>query len=392
MPLTHLHNSFLKKLLTSIFLYVIIGIAKSNIGELCNGSTADSDSVCLGSNPCSPANNKRDTLVVSLLLLSENHNGFSPSFSFVYQTEIGCVSEAKAILLARVAVTKLIFQWEMYPRFQMTLIIEMFYLRLYALYDIINPHNKYRGVQMSDLYLELVKKAKLHKELYHYTKIETLDKILANNSLLINHLSSVNDPEENKRITSIWHNKIFVSCFTHTLSNSDYFYKNYGKVRIVLNNDLLTENVYADSSLKIKLSNFHKDFSSTSSITHKSYEAFDDWCLFDSSFADVYYTNDLEKHKALDNHESNAGLIKLKSGINNLGVPSDWSKEEESRLRIAVRPIGWEYDTASKSYPSPPFSKLFFSIKNKILRIEMCDFCSEKEKIQIETILKRYFK
>ena len=30
---------------------------KANIGDLCNGSTADSDSVCLGSSPRSPAKN-----------------------------------------------------------------------------------------------------------------------------------------------------------------------------------------------------------------------------------------------------------------------------------------------------------------------------------------------
>ena len=30
-----------------------------NFGELCNGSTTDSDSVCWGSNPYSPANNKK---------------------------------------------------------------------------------------------------------------------------------------------------------------------------------------------------------------------------------------------------------------------------------------------------------------------------------------------
>ena len=31
---------------------------KANIGELCNGSTTDSDSVCEGSNPSSAAKNK----------------------------------------------------------------------------------------------------------------------------------------------------------------------------------------------------------------------------------------------------------------------------------------------------------------------------------------------
>ncbi len=42
----------------------IICIAQLNIGELCNGSTTDSDSVCWGSNPYSPAKKKALILVI----------------------------------------------------------------------------------------------------------------------------------------------------------------------------------------------------------------------------------------------------------------------------------------------------------------------------------------
>ena len=34
---------------------LLVGTVRQNIGELCNGSTYDSDSYCLGSNPSSPA-------------------------------------------------------------------------------------------------------------------------------------------------------------------------------------------------------------------------------------------------------------------------------------------------------------------------------------------------
>ena len=47
---------FFKKLLTNQFTRDII-YSVNNKGELCNGSTADSDSVCWGSNPYSPAKN-----------------------------------------------------------------------------------------------------------------------------------------------------------------------------------------------------------------------------------------------------------------------------------------------------------------------------------------------
>ena len=40
-----------------------------NFGELCNGSTTDSDSVCWGSNPYSPAKKKALTLVVGAFFL-----------------------------------------------------------------------------------------------------------------------------------------------------------------------------------------------------------------------------------------------------------------------------------------------------------------------------------
>ena len=46
-----------------------------NIGELCNGSTTDSDSVCWGSNPYSPAKKKVLTLVVGTFFLVCNFIG-----------------------------------------------------------------------------------------------------------------------------------------------------------------------------------------------------------------------------------------------------------------------------------------------------------------------------
>ena len=39
-------------------------LKRQNIAELCNGSTTDSDSVCLGSNPSSAAKNQSSTLAV----------------------------------------------------------------------------------------------------------------------------------------------------------------------------------------------------------------------------------------------------------------------------------------------------------------------------------------
>ena len=50
-------------------------------------------SLAFGENPCLAM--LAQILRVSLLLFSENHNGFSHSFSFVRQTKIGCASERR---------------------------------------------------------------------------------------------------------------------------------------------------------------------------------------------------------------------------------------------------------------------------------------------------------
>ena len=52
-------------------------IAKLNIGELCNGSTTDSDSVCWGSNPYSPAKKKqRELCFRCFFIFAQTSRGF----------------------------------------------------------------------------------------------------------------------------------------------------------------------------------------------------------------------------------------------------------------------------------------------------------------------------
>ena len=55
--------------------------------ELCNGSTADSDSVCLGSNPSSAANIKPRNPMITRLYIYKiiNHTMNSKSFSIEYE-------------------------------------------------------------------------------------------------------------------------------------------------------------------------------------------------------------------------------------------------------------------------------------------------------------------
>ena len=243
-----------------------------------------------------------------------------------------------------------------------------------------------------DLYNELCRNALQYDYLYHYTSLEALDIILANRSLRLSSLIKVNDPQENKRITSVWNEKVFVACFTNTLENSDYFFANYGKVRITFLNKFEHPDIFFDSTLKFKSIDFHLDCKSKSDLEHKSYSNDQDWCLFDVSFADVYYTDNLDLHISSDGFESNAGLIKQKNGMDNKGNSRDWSVEKESRLRVTVRPIALEAVSKENDYEyhKPPFDYLYVSIENLIVKIELYDSCGSAERIVFDKILKKY--
>ncbi len=246
---------------------------------------------------------------------------------------------------------------------------------------------------MNELYDELSRKALAHNFLYHYTSISTLKVILKNKSLRLSRLDLVNDPEENKRITSLWNTKVYVACFTNTLESSKYFFENYGKVRITFKNALVKRDVYFDSQLTNKLSDFCLDYNSKSDLKRKTYSEPQDWCLFDVSFADVFYTDDLSMHIANDGHEYNAGLIKSRRGVDWKGIKQDWSVEKESRLRVAVRPIGMEFirKGISFDYPKPPFEYLYISTDSIITNIELCDNCSQEERMIFNQIITSKF-
>lgn len=246
---------------------------------------------------------------------------------------------------------------------------------------------------MKDLFLDLLNGSKKHFCLYHYTSIDSLEIILKNQSMRLSCLTKVNDPEENKRITSLWNSKVFVACFTHTLDNETYFFQNYGHIRITFYNDLDVNDIYFDTTQKDKLLSFKKDLNEHSITTKCDYNLQSSWCLFDSCLSDVYYTDNINLHVADENNESNAGLIKSRHGVNVSGNKCDWSMEEETRLRVAIRPISFECVLNNRNcfeYPKPPFEYLYFSIANKIKNIEISPNASPHEVSKFNDI-KRLF-
>lgn len=244
-----------------------------------------------------------------------------------------------------------------------------------------------------DLYPELSEKAYSHPLLHHYTTLRTLKIILKNFSLRLNRLDLVNDSDENKRITSLWNGKVFASCFTNTLSNEDYFWNNYGNIRISFAPNSLSFSVFADAQLKIPLKDFKNDYNGRSISEHTNYSNASDWCVYSTNLADVYYTDDLDKHKIEDGYESNAGLIKMNYGYNNHnGKMVDWEIESETRIRVAVRPIGKEFHLNTKTnnfeYHKPDFTELYIPLPKKIAELTLSPKCTKEEQNEFSVIKK----
>jgi hypothetical protein len=87
------------------------------------------------------------------------------------------------------------------------------------------------------------------------------------------------------------------------------------------------------------------------------------WCVYDISKADVYYKDENEEFIAEDGLESNAGLIKNKCGKDKDGLPACWEDETETRIRVAIRPMGLESpDGKAQIKPSKDFKYLFIQL------------------------------
>lgn len=224
---------------------------------------------------------------------------------------------------------------------------------------------------MNDVYEKMFINAQKHKYIYHYTSKESLERIITNNSFRLSRLDLVNDPEENKRITSIWNKKIFVACFTNTLNNEEYFVNHYAKdgARIVFKTEnLIKAQLFYDESCKNAIPHF-----SETNLHHTSYKELTDWEVFDNSLLDIFYSDDISEFDG-SYGESNAGIIKSKIGSDRCGISRNWGVESETRLRVALRPLGLEniYNREKKKHvqPFPPFEYIFLDISKCIKEVK----------------------
>lgn len=245
-----------------------------------------------------------------------------------------------------------------------------------------------------DIYHELSVRASNHKVLFHYTRMETLPFILEEGSLRLSRIDKVNDPMENERITSLWRRRIFVACFTHTIVNEDYFWRNYGNVRIVICPERLRgRGVFLDAECQRAVPKKPSVEERCNWKYLKNGTDLDNFYQRDITMADVYYTDDLKKHIAEDGFEENAGLIKLRCGYDDQGRMRDWSIEAETRLRIAlniigVPPIG-DKEMTDHYHIAPRSEYLYVPFPwEDIETIELSPYCSDEEKERFAAYLK----
>lgn len=89
----------------------------------------------------------------------------------------------------------------------------------------------------------------------------------------------------------------------------------------------------------------------------------------------------------------NAGLIKQKSGLDNNGESRNWEMEAETRLRVALRPVGSENVLDEKTnkfnQPKPDFKHVYIRLPI-IKSISLSPFITIEERKQTIQILNDY--
>jgi len=228
---------------------------------------------------------------------------------------------------------------------------------------------------MNDIYTKLTNSAQKHKYIYHYTSVDAFKAIETSKSIRLSRLDRVNDPMENKRITSLWNSKIFVACFTNRTDNMDCFRSYCGDngVRLTFEaKDFLCPKLFYDSNCKSQIEPF-----SAQNNQDNSYSCFNDWKIFDITWADVMYVNSIEKYNDVRG-ELYAGLVKSKSGLSNKNELMNWEKESETRLRVALRPdcpenvLNFKDNTIYQ--PKPRFDFIYMDIAGLIKKIDNISF------------------
>lgn len=217
----------------------------------------------------------------------------------------------------------------------------------------------------SDMYTKLVQEAEKHATLHHFTRIENFDKIISSSSLLLRRLDQMEDKSENEYLPGLWKSKVFAACFTHSNEGKARFWKEYAGgngVRLSFPNHLLT----SETCELVSRTGYKYPKRKRTDIEHKTYEADEDWSYYDISKIDIVYIDpsESERWKGRSN-----GLAK-NCGING-EEHARYNWEEETRIRVAMDPLGWEnkLNKANKFVVvTPPFDSVFLRLNEVVLK------------------------
>ena len=211
-------------------------------------------------------------------------------------------------------------------------------------------------------YENAVNNAQKHTVISQYTDLYALRKIIGNKCLRFTRVNELNDLVENQNMHDLWKKKVYVSCFTHREHESYFFWSTYCKsnpcgVMISFQiNTLQKLNFYPDEKCQeIPLAECQKTILNSPFSENVSA---DTWGIRDYSCVDVGY---IPRGMKFDEIEHFQGRIKY----------HEWDMECETRLRVAIRPKGYEFNFQCKEEDK------YFRPLNKYLYAKLTSECLE---------------
>ena len=183
--------------------------------------------------------------------------------------------------------------------------------------------------------------AQNHAIISQYTDLCTLKKIIDNRCLRFTRVDALNDLVENQNMHDLWKKKVYVSCFTYREHESYFFWSTYCKCKpcgVMISfqaNTLKKLSFYPDEKcqeiplLECKKTIHNSPFSENVSA--------DTWGIYDYSCVDIAY---IPRCMKFDEIEHFQGRIKY----------HEWDMESETRLRVAIRPKGFESKLVKKQF------------------------------------------
>ena len=226
--------------------------------------------------------------------------------------------------------------------------------------------------------------AQSHKYVHQYTTFDALKSIIENRALRLSRIDKLNDAIENSRLLGLWREKVYVSCFTHCDHESYFFWETYAKgspegVMISLKPTRLNSlYLYPDKKCeKTPLSECIKtDFNAVFSPELSA----ESWGIYDYSCVDVAY---ISRKAHIGEGESLLGRIKY----------HEWDMEQETRLRVAVRPKCFEVTSEGLNfkYLTPQSKYIYAKLSDSCLSsmiITLSPFANQTLREKVAQLLK----